>query len=162
MAPARPLGAIAATAALGDTEAAVLALVAAVELEPRRQRLVGYLNDDVTAARLTPYSLALVLDVDEAARALGPGSGLSRAALVDSTGDRPWGSRPLCPAASLMWWLAGDESLDPRLPPRLEQLDVPGAGLARLGVVAGPTGSGGCRRSPSRCARAGFSSSRRR
>ena len=99
----------------------MLAVVAAVELDPRRQRLVGYLNDDVTAARLTPYSLALVLDVDDAARALGPGSGLSRAALLHSVGDRPWGSRPLCPAPSLMGWLAGDESLDPELPAGLEQ-----------------------------------------
>ena len=138
MIPDRPIGAIAAMAALSDTEAAVLALAVAVELDPRRQRLVSFLNDDVTQTRLTPYSLTLVLEVDDAARALGPGSGLRRSCLVESVGDRPWGSRPLRPADSVMWWLNGDESLDPELPAELEQLDVDGRGMHRLGVVAGP------------------------
>lgn len=134
----QPLGAVAATAALNGNEVAVLALLIAVELDPRRQRLAGYLNDDLAQRWLTPYSLRLILEDDDAVMAVAPGSGLRRGCLVEIGTDRPLGAAALRPAAALTWWLAGDESLDPALPSDVEQLPVDGAGIARLAVVSGP------------------------
>src|SRR5580704_15292204 len=71
---------VAAHAALTPPEAQVLALLCAVELDPRRQRLVGYLNDDVTQRRLTPWTLGLVFGSEVGAHlAVGPGGSLRRA-----------------------------------------------------------------------------------
>src|SRR5262249_26294980 len=58
--------AIVANAGLDELEAAVFAVLAAIELDPRRQRLVAYLNDDVALPRATPFSLG------ELFRGLGP------------------------------------------------------------------------------------------
>ncbi|MCU4186057.1 AAA family ATPase [Acidiferrimicrobium sp. IK] len=114
------------SAGLDQLDAEVLALLCAVELDPRRQRLVGYLNDDVTLRRLTPWTLAVLLG----RRALGPvapGGALRRAALLAPAGGGPWAAEAVAVAGPVTWWLAGDRALDPALPAGAELLEGPGA-----------------------------------
>jgi ATP-dependent 26S proteasome regulatory subunit len=136
--PEQPLGALAVSAGLTGAEAVVLALCVAVELDPRRQLLAAYLGGDSAAFWLTPWSLRVVLDDEEVALAVGPGGGLRRACLLFPPDERPWASTPLRPHPSVTWWLHGDQSPDSALPPETEFLDVTGAGVARLAVVASP------------------------
>jgi hypothetical protein len=129
------------SAHLDPLDAEVLALLCAVELDPRRQRLVGYLNDDVTLRRLTPWTLAVLLD-RAALAPIGPGGALRRAALLAPAGDGPWASDPLVVARPVTWWLAGDRSLDTELPPGAELLPGPGGeprtDRGSVSVAAGP------------------------
>jgi SpoVK/Ycf46/Vps4 family AAA+-type ATPase len=136
--PDEPLGMVAETAGLTGTEAAVLALCVAVELDPRRQRLAAYLGGDNAGPWLTPWSLRRVVEDDEIALAVGPGGGLRRACLLVPADERPWALTPLRPHPSVTWWLQGDQSPDPSLPAETELLDARGEGAARLVVVASP------------------------
>ena len=129
--------AVARAAQLEQLEAEILALLVAVEADPRRQRLVGYLNDDVTLRRLNLASLALVVGVGDLVAACGPSGRLRRAALVLPPGDAPFSAAPIAPAPALMWWLGGDRGLDPQLPAGCELLETPGTGGARLVTAAG-------------------------
>lgn len=133
------LARLAAFARLDPLEAEVLALLCAVEADPRRQRLVGYLNDDVTQRRLTLWTLGELLGPsDDLARAVGPGGGLRRAALLGAPGDAPWSSAPIAVPAAVLWWLHGGRALEPGLPPGAELVDAPVVGDADLVVAAGP------------------------
>ncbi len=117
---------LAAEARLEPQEAKVLALLCAVELDPRRQRLVGYLNDDVTQRRVTPWTLGLIFGTDlDPHLAVGPGGSLRRGALIAPPGEGAWASSPVVVAPSVVWWLAGDRSLDPDLPAGVEVLAGP-------------------------------------
>jgi SpoVK/Ycf46/Vps4 family AAA+-type ATPase len=136
--PGRPLAALAETAGLSGGEAAVLALCVAVELDPHRQQIAAYLGGDNAGPWLTPWSLRRVVEDDEIALAVGPGGGLRRACLLVAADDRPWALTPLRPHPSVVWWLQGDQSPDPALPPETELLDTAGGGVARLVVAASP------------------------
>jgi hypothetical protein len=112
-----PFSAVAANAALTLPEAEVLALLCAVEADPRRQRLVAYVQDDVTRTRISLQGLvALLRDVAHPAALVGPSSGPRRSALVDVDEDGPWGGHTLRVAPGLMWALGGDQSPEPELP----------------------------------------------
>ena len=103
----------------------MLGLLAAVELDPRRERLVGYLNDDVTQRRLTPWTLRQVCaPEDEHVIAVGPGGGLRRAALLAPPADGPWAAAPVAVAPIVMWWLTGAPARDPDLPAGVEFVDA--------------------------------------
>ena len=103
--------------ALSDLEAEVLALACAVELDPRRQRVVGYLNDDVSQRRLNLFTVQLLFsDYPDAGLVAGPGSGLRRAGLIVPAEPGPLASVALVPSPSVVWWLSGDRTPDPELP----------------------------------------------
>jgi hypothetical protein len=111
-------GRIVRFAALSEMESEVFAAACAVELDPRRQRVVGYLNDDVSQRRLSLFTLQLLFgDRPEVALAAGPGSGLRRAALLGPMDAGPIASAPITPSATVVWHLSGDTSPDPELPP---------------------------------------------
>lgn len=132
------LGELARSAALDHQETEVLAVLCAVELDPRRQRLVGYLNDDVSARRLTPWSLSQLFGPEDAGhRAVGPGGGLRRAALLAPQSEAPWSTQPVAVAPAVLWWLVGDRSPDPALPPGAEMVSGPDGGSEFLTVAAG-------------------------
>jgi SpoVK/Ycf46/Vps4 family AAA+-type ATPase len=116
--------AICHNAGLDLAGAEVLALLLAVEVDTRRQRLVGYLADDVTQRRLTVWTLQLVAG-DKAVALAGPGGPLRRAGLLVPAGAGAWAAEPVAVAPTVSWWLAGDDGLDPALPPGTEVLEVP-------------------------------------
>jgi hypothetical protein len=126
-------------ARLSELETEVLALACAVELDPRRQRIAGYLNDDVSQRRLSLFTLQLLFPGQpDVGLAISPGGGLRRAALLAPAEPGALGSVALAPAPALFWWLAGDRARDPELPAgcepigrsnRSEQGPAPGTNL---------------------------------
>ncbi len=110
-------------ARLSELEAEVLALTCAVELDPRRQRVVGYLNDDVSQRRLSLFTLQLLFPGQpDVGLAISPGGGLRRAALLAPTEPGVLGSVALAPSPTVFWWLAGDRARDPELPAGCEPI----------------------------------------
>ncbi|MDQ1395089.1 MAG: hypothetical protein QOG64_348 [Acidimicrobiaceae bacterium] len=130
---------VAAAARLDRREIEVLAVLAAVEADPRRQRLVGYLNDDVSQRRPTPFTLGLLFGDADAALVVGPGGRLHRAGFFVPPTEGPWATTPVALAPAVVWWLAGDRFLDDRLPPGAEVVTgVEGDAGVDLVTVAGP------------------------
>ncbi len=128
-------GRVARFARLSPLEAEVLAVTCAVELDPRRQRVVGYLNDDVGQRRLTLFTLALLFpEHPQVALVAGPGGGLRRAALLAPVEPGPLCSVAITPSPTLLWWLLGDRAPDPELPP--------GALMTAPEATAGAPGGG--------------------
>jgi hypothetical protein len=131
-------------AMLDREESEVLAVLAAVELDPRRQRLVSFLNDDVTQRFLTPYSLSQLFMDGAAWTALRPDGALRRSELVTVESGQPWARTPVQLAPLVCWRLAGYPSDDPALPVGAERWDagpptVPSVdGVEDLVVVCGP------------------------
>ncbi len=116
-------------ARLSELETEVLALACSVELDPRRQRVVGYLNDDVSQRRLSLFTLQLLFpEHPDVGLTISPGGGLRRAALLAPAERGVLGSVPLAPSPTVFWWLAGDRTRDPELP----------AGSEHIGAVGGP------------------------
>jgi AAA+ superfamily predicted ATPase len=125
-----------ANAALDFGPAAVLSVLAAVELDPRRQRIVAYIQDDVTKPRPT---IALLRDLfgEAGALAVSPASRLRHAGLVEVDESGAWGSAPVSVAPQVLWVLTGERGLDPELPPAA--WTIPGGDGAgeRLVLVSG-------------------------
>jgi ATP-dependent 26S proteasome regulatory subunit len=135
------LGALVASCGLTYSEVRLLALLLAVEADPRRQRLVGYLNDDVTKQFVTPHTLGLLATGDDELRdlllAAAPGSGLRRACLLNDGNEAAWGSRSLRLHRDVLWWLSGDRALSTELPSGTRLLPLEGGGEHVLVVAAG-------------------------
>jgi AAA+ superfamily predicted ATPase len=125
-----PFSLLADAAALHEAEAEVLALLCAIDLDPRRQRLVAYLNDDVTRRRPTLHTLSRLFGPDHPGPlVVAADSRLRRAALVDVADEGPWADRAVVVHPTLIWALVGDGSGDPDLP-------------ADAGTVAGSNSDG--------------------
>ena len=132
-------------AMLSREEAEVLAVLAAVELDPRRQRLVSFLNDDVTQRFLTPYSLSQLFMDGEAWAVLRPDGALRRSELVTVESGQPWARTPVQLAPLVCWRLAGHPSDDPALPTGADRWESSEPRAARapedvegLVIVSGP------------------------
>jgi ATPase family protein associated with various cellular activities (AAA) len=107
-------------ALLDVADAEVLALVAAVDSSPHRQRLVAYVQDNVQLPRLTLASLVRML-ADQpgprtGVRCVAPDAPLCRAELVELIGEGPWATRMCAPTLRIAWSLTGDDAADPGLP----------------------------------------------
>jgi hypothetical protein len=114
-------------AQLSALEAQVLAVACAVEVDPRRQKVVGYLNDDVSQRRLTLFTLELLFsEYPDVWLAAGPGSGLRRAALLVPPEPGPLSSVVIAPSSTVIWWLNDDYTKDPELPAGVEVADDAG------------------------------------
>lgn len=104
-------------AGLDLAEAEVMALLCAVELDSRRQRLVAYINDDVTRRNLTLHSLGRLFGSGHPGPlAVAPDARLRRTFLVDVGDQGPWADRAVSAHPSVIWALAGAWSGDPDLP----------------------------------------------
>jgi SpoVK/Ycf46/Vps4 family AAA+-type ATPase len=133
-----PFARLVTSARLGHEEGEVLAVICAVEMDPRRQRLVAYLNDDVTQRRLTPFSLSQLWGADAAPQlSVGPGGPLQRAALLSPSPEGPWASTPVMVAPAVVWWLTGGRFFDPDLPAGAETHAGTGRGTQTLVTAAG-------------------------
>ncbi|MGN9911804.1 ATP-binding protein [Phytohabitans sp. LJ34] len=104
------------SARLGRAEAEALALLAAVELAPARQRLVAYVQDSVQLPQVTLATLARIFPGSGATQ-VAPDSRLRRAELVEVSATGPWATRTCALPARVAWQLNGDRSADPELPP---------------------------------------------
>ena len=113
-----PFTRIARQAHLDVTSAEVLALVAAVELSPPLQRLVGYVQDNVSAPRLWLSTLQRL--VGGATAALTLDAPLRRAELVAIEESGPWAARVVSLPEGVAWALAGVAAREPALPRRAE------------------------------------------
>ncbi len=111
------LAAVAWNAGLVREEVEVLALLCAAELDPARQSLVAYLNDNSAWRRVTLGLVRRLFPLPHPGpAALGPDATLRRAALAAVDEEGPWASRAAWPADALTWMLEGDRSADPGLP----------------------------------------------
>ena len=109
--------ALAWNARLLPEEAEVLAVLCAVELDPRRQRLTAYFQDNVTLPRLTLAGIrSLFPEPHIGPRAVAADSRLRRSCLASAEGDGPWAVMLVHLPRSVAWALLGDTSLDDALP----------------------------------------------
>jgi hypothetical protein len=102
-------------ARLSPAEAEVLGFLVAVELAPARQRIVAYVQDDVTRTRPTLGTIRRLFG-DDGVLALASASRLRRAALVDVDESVAWGSQTVTLCGPVRWAFLGDGSPDPDLP----------------------------------------------
>jgi ATPase family associated with various cellular activities (AAA) len=120
-----PFAALAHNAGLAADDAEVLAVAAAIEAEPARQRIVAALQDDATVTRLSLHLLGLLFPAEHAGvRAVGPESPLRAAALVEVIDDGPWAAHTVAVHPTVMWALAGDSSADDALPLGADLIEV--------------------------------------
>ncbi|HLI55000.1 MAG TPA: ATP-binding protein [Acidimicrobiales bacterium] len=96
--------------------AAVLAVLCSVEADPQLQRLVGYLNDDVTARRPNLWTLRLICGDLDGGAAVAPGGPLRRACLLEEVAEGPWSSAPIAVAPPVLWWLHGAAGTESGVP----------------------------------------------
>ncbi len=111
---------LARTVALTDQDLEILVISLLPDLDPRFERLYGYLNDDVTRRRASIglcLELAGMSPMDAAARArLAPGAPLVDHSLVlVEDGDRPFLTRGLRVPDRVTAHLLGDDTADPAL-----------------------------------------------
>jgi DNA polymerase III delta prime subunit len=152
-------------AGLTPLEADLLLLAVLPELEPRYQRVFGFLQDDMTRRRPT-VGLALTIvcrsreDYYQGYRRLVPGATLTELAfvhLLDDPDDHnaPFPSRFLAAERRIVTYLLGDDDLPPEIaglarldttPDSLDQLLVPGELAEQLARLTKPV------RSPQLCA----------
>ena len=118
-----PFSLVADAAALDAAEAEVLALLCAVELDPRRQRLVALINHDETLRRPTLNTLSRLWGPDHPGPlCVAPDSRLRRAGLVEVGEGGPWADRVVAVHPTVVWALVGDGSSDPDLSPQAATL----------------------------------------
>jgi hypothetical protein len=102
---------------LGSDDVEVLALLAAVELEPHRQRLVSYVQDSVGLPRMTLATLSRLFGSDHRGpAAVAPGAPLRRHAVAEVEPSGPWSTRMCGVAARIVWDAVGRAPIDPDLP----------------------------------------------
>jgi len=111
------LAMLAARARLTLDEAEVLAIAVGVDSDERLQKLLAHVHADRDRVRLEVGTLrSLFDDGDRGVRAVGPASGLRRAALIAVSGSVPWSRTAVTVEPTVMWALAGDSTPDPDLP----------------------------------------------
>jgi hypothetical protein len=128
------------SAGLEKEAARVLAVCAAVDLDRRLQHLVGHLGADPSQSRLDLDLLGRVLGPEAVAEHLSPGGRLARAGLVELAPADTYVATQVVVPTPVARALAGDQALDPELPPEVELAVRPDAaepGTARLVVAHG-------------------------
>ena len=105
-----------------EAEAEALALLAAVELHPQRQRLVSYIQDSVQLPRLTLATLDRILTSTGGALLVAPDGALRRGQLVEVEEQGPWAVRMCSVPQRVAWFLRGDAAPDRDLPPGTQRL----------------------------------------
>jgi len=103
-----PFVAIARRARLTPGEAEVFALIAGIELDPSRQRLLAYVQDNVSATRPWLATIDAILPPPHpGVRALAPSGRLARAELLHVDAEGAWGTRNVSLHEHVAWALHG-------------------------------------------------------
>ena len=102
-----------ARAGLDELGATVLALLAAVERSPQRQRLVAYLHDDMRLPRLSLGLLERLAGIAPVA----PDAAMVRLGLAGVETEGAWSNRMVSLAPRVSWYLLGQDAADEQLPP---------------------------------------------
>lgn len=135
-----PFDTLVDTLGLSALEREIVAVVAAIAWHPTRLRLIGYVQDDLTAGGAMVSTLSRLLShVDDGVlRALAPNATLRRSCVVRvAEGGQP-GSAIVTLAPEVLWHLAGRGVGSPDLPADVELRDGEPAGKApRLSLVHG-------------------------
>jgi hypothetical protein len=132
-------GAMASNARLSEVECELVAFAVACELDVRRQRLVGLLQNDQSQGRLMLQTAGSLLGgLDRCPKAIGPDSRVRRAALLDVSGVGPWAQQTVEVPASLVWAFLGDNAPDPDLPHGTRLIEADDDRGADLVIVSGP------------------------
>lgn len=132
-------GGMASNACLSEVECELIAFAVACEIDIRRQRLVGLLQDDQSRGRLMLQTAGRLLGgLERCPQAIGPDSRVRRAALLDVSGDGPWAQQTIEVPASLVWAFLGDRAPDPDLPHGTRLIDTEDDEGADLVIVSGP------------------------
>jgi len=122
-------------AALERADIEVLAVLAAIDRSPARQRLLAYAQDDVSATRPWVSTIGrLFAGEHPGVLAVADDAPLRRAELVQIAGDGPWATRVVQLASVVTWYLAGDTSPDPARPKGVELLPA----IVRRGAKEAP------------------------
>jgi ATPase family associated with various cellular activities (AAA)/Winged helix domain, variant len=112
-----PFAALVSHAGLASEEAEVLAVLVAVELDPRRQRLVAYIQDSVHLPVLDLSTIRRLFPPPHAGGlATSPSERMARAELIDVEATGPWATRMVSVPRRVIWFLLGDGAPDPDLP----------------------------------------------
>lgn len=138
-----PFFSIAETAGVTGVALEVFAVLVSIELSPQKQRLLAYLQDNVSANRPWLSTLSEFFpdspDSQSGSSAVANDSALSTAELISVEDTSPWGTRSVRLAERVVWAITGDHSPDPALPKNRQTLPATGSarGDHRLTVVAG-------------------------
>ena len=125
-------------------DAALIAVLSAVEIRPERRRVVAGLGGK-TDGTVTLGVLSHVLP--ESLSAAAPDSRLMRSGFIHVSESGAWAAREIHLAPSLVWSLLGVQDRDPELPIDIEHISgVAGSGDAQVILVAGPDRSARRRR----------------
>jgi AAA+ superfamily predicted ATPase len=125
-------------------DAALIAVLSAVEIRPERRRVVAGLGGK-TDGTVTLGVLSHVLP--ESLTAAAPDSRLMRSGFIHVSESGAWAAREIHLAPSLVWSLLGVQDRDPELPIDIEHISgVAGSGDAQVILVAGPDRSARRRR----------------
>lgn len=120
-------------------EAEVLAVLAAVELDQGLQRVVAWMQDDLTRPHVTVGLLRLLFPTAHwGVRAVGPGGALIRACYASVDAEGPFASRRVVLDEQVSWYLLGELAADPRLGGCARYAVVDDDGGADLVAVFGP------------------------
>ncbi|MCU1689290.1 MAG: putative ATPase [Jatrophihabitantaceae bacterium] len=156
-AQASPFASLCANAHANGSARELLAIVIACELDIARSTRAAALSGAHRPMRLTLGAAAALLGgVPQCAQAAGPGSPLSRGALIDVVQEGTWATAEIALAPSVLWALAGDPTPDRGLPIGAWILEtgptgrssapvvfVSGADRVRRRVLAAQNGPGG-------------------
>lgn len=117
-------------------DAALIALLAAVEVRPERRRVVAGLGGKADGT-ITLGVISHVLP--ESLSSAAPDSRLMRSGFIQVKSEGSWATREVHLAPSLVWSLLGSQDRDPELPIDIEHISgVGGSGDAQVILVAGP------------------------
>lgn len=154
---ASPFASLCANAGAAGSARELLAILIACELDIARSTRASALSGAHRPMRLTlGAASALLGGVPQCAQAAGPGSPLSRGALIDVVQEGTWAAAEIALAPSVLWALAGDPTPDRGLPvgawivetaatgqSREQVVVVSGADRVRRRVLAAQSGPGG-------------------
>lgn len=139
----QPFYRIADSAGVAGPALETFAILASIEISPQKQRLLSYLQDNVSANRpwlstlddLLPSQTEHIAGSSTAAS----DSPLSTAELISVDDTGPWGTRSVRLNERVVWAIKGDTSPDTALPKNRVTLEAPDpkSGENRLSVVAG-------------------------